>query len=238
MRIPALEYYEWQKGVIAIQDNPPESPSAGDSYIIGEGTGVWEGKDDNIAIYTVSGWTFIAPRKGMFCFVKDKNKLYHYINSWEIYDDKTTQILIVVDEKPNGTHGGTFTGGAWRTRDLNTIRYNTISGASLSSNQIELPAGTYIVSASAPHKQVEKNKIKIRNITASSDLVIGQNSKMSESDKDTSPAILCGKFTLSSTSKIELQHRCNTSKTDTGFGFACGFGVVEVYSQVYIEKIG
>lgn len=49
-----------------------------------------------------------------------------------------------------GTHGGTFTAGAWRTRDLNTVLTNTISGASLSNNQITLPAGKYYVEASAP----------------------------------------------------------------------------------------
>lgn len=83
MRIPALEHYEWQKGVISIQDTPPASPSRGDSYIVGEGFGNWSGQDGKIAIYDVSGWTFIAPVKGMFCFVKDVDKLYYYVISWE-----------------------------------------------------------------------------------------------------------------------------------------------------------
>src|SRR5690242_14620433 len=38
--------------------------------------------------------------------------------------------------------GGTFTSGAWRTRTLNEELRNTL-GASLASNQITLPAGSY-----------------------------------------------------------------------------------------------
>ena len=52
--------------------------------------------------------------------------------------------------KEQGTQGGAFTAGAWQTRDLNTVLTNTITGASLTANQITLPAGKYYVEASAP----------------------------------------------------------------------------------------
>ena len=42
--------------------------------------------------------------------------------------------LHIQDQKPQGTYGGTFTAGAWRTRDLNTVLTNTITGASLAAN--------------------------------------------------------------------------------------------------------
>ena len=61
--------------------------------------------------------------------------------------------LHIQDQKPQGTNGGTFTSGAWRTRDLNTVLTNTITGASLADNQITLPAGKYYVEASAPAYQ-------------------------------------------------------------------------------------
>ena len=57
----------------------------------------------------------------------------------------------IVDQKANGTNAGSFTSGAWRTRDLNTtIGNNTITGSSLSSNQFTLPSGTYRINASSP----------------------------------------------------------------------------------------
>ena len=49
------------------------------------------------------------------------------------------QLLHVRDEKANGTAGGTNIAGV-NIRDLNTIKTNEITGASVSSNQITLPA--------------------------------------------------------------------------------------------------
>ncbi len=42
------------------------------------------------------------------------------------------EIFHVRDEQLQNTAGGTFTSGAWRTRTLNTVKTNTIGGASLS----------------------------------------------------------------------------------------------------------
>ena len=45
---------------------PPESPGAGQSWIVDAGsTGAWAGKDHAIAIWTAGGWRFVAPREGM-----------------------------------------------------------------------------------------------------------------------------------------------------------------------------
>lgn len=44
--------------------------------------------------------------------------------------------LIINDTKPDNTDGGTFTKDAWRTRDLNTEVYNTISGAKLGTGKV------------------------------------------------------------------------------------------------------
>ena len=41
--------------------------------------------------------------------------------------------LIVEDQKASGTDGGTFTSGAWQTRDLITEGCNNISGAGVVS---------------------------------------------------------------------------------------------------------
>jgi len=62
-----------------------------------------------------------------------------------VSDNFSTQLFHVRDEKSNGVAGGNFTNGAWQTRTLNTSMTNEISGASLSSNQITLPSGTYFI---------------------------------------------------------------------------------------------
>ncbi len=47
-----------------------------------------------------------------------------------------------------------------------------------------------------------------------------------------------GRFTLNATKTISLEHRCNTTSSDDGFGNANGFGGEEVYSDVMIWKVG
>jgi len=70
----------------------------------------------------------------------------------------TRDYILINDTKSSGTHGGTFSSGAWRTRDLNTIVSDTGGHASLSSNQITLEAGTYECFISCPAFDVENHK--------------------------------------------------------------------------------
>lgn len=145
--------------------------------------------------------------------------------------------LHVRDEKPSGTDAGTFTSGAWRTRVLNTVVTNEISGASLASNQITLPAGTYIVRASAPAAVVDRHRAKLVNITDTSDIVLGTSENTSSADTVGTRSLISGKFTISASKVIELQHRCLTSRGSNGLGVMTGFGDVEVYAEVLIIKV-
>ena len=143
-------------------------------------------------------------------------------------------LLHVRDEKPSNTHGGGFSSGAWRTRDLNTVKTNDITGASLASNQITLPAGTYNVHARAPAMVVNLHKAKLRNITDSTDELIGSSEYTSNGIISQSNSWVVGRITIAATKVFELQHRCQTFYV---FGLASSFGVVEVYAEVWIEKI-
>jgi hypothetical protein len=146
-------------------------------------------------------------------------------------------VLIVIDQKTAGTNGGTFTSGARRTRDLNTVRVNRITGASLSSNQITLPAGTYRVEAFAPAQRVGTHQAYIRNITGSADLVIGHSARSEPSSNATTESRVADEFTLAVTSVIELQHQCSTTNATDGFGVAANLGAVEKYTYVFIKRI-
>jgi hypothetical protein len=149
----------------------------------------------------------------------------------------TSQIMIVRDEKSNGTDGGTFTSGAWRTRDLNDVLINTITGASLASDRITLPAGIYKIAANASAFDVNSNVAKIANITDSSDEVIGSTEKTSGTN-NTGKSFIVGVINITSTKVFEIQHRCQSTKSTNGFGLSSSFGVVEIYTAVSIEKIG
>jgi hypothetical protein len=147
-------------------------------------------------------------------------------------------LLHVRDEKPSGTSGGTFTSGSYQTRTLNTTKTNEISGASLASNQITLPAGTYWCEASAMASLVNTHKAKLYNVTDASDILIGTsgyNSQTAAYAYDRS--FVTGRFTLAASKVIELRHRCSVTRATDGFGVAVSFGDVEVYAEAMIWKI-
>lgn len=145
-------------------------------------------------------------------------------------------LLHVRDAKGSGTDGGTFSSGADRTRTLNTTMTNEISGASLASNQISLPAGTYYVYARAPANQVQNHQAFLYNVTDTADILRGSTVYASSGGAVVNDSIVQGRFTIAGTKTIELRHRCQTSKTSDGFGLAASFGT-EVYADVVIWKL-
>jgi hypothetical protein len=148
----------------------------------------------------------------------------------------TLSLLHVRDEKTAGTNGGAFTSGDWRTRDLNAVLTNEITGASLDSNQVTLPAGTYYIEAEAPSSVATEggpvSKARLRDITNSVTLLVGttyrQNANATGAGSATESRIR-GYFTLADTATIELQHRTTVTHV---YGVASDFGEVEVYSDL------
>ena len=148
-------------------------------------------------------------------------------------------LLHVRDEKSSGTEGGTFTSGSFQTRTLNTSVTNEISGASLSSNQITLPSGTYYIHASAGAYVVDAHKLKLRNITDSTDTLIGSSeySEVGATDRGFCRSYVIGRFTIGASKTFEIQHRAGATRNTNGLGVASGFSVVEVYADVQIWKV-
>ena len=147
-------------------------------------------------------------------------------------------LLHVRDEKASGTHGGGFTSGSFLKRDLNTTLTNEISGASISSSVITLPAGTYYIKASAPACECQFHKAKLTNTTDSSDVIIGTSQhNRADNNYAVSRSYVIGRFTIASSKNFELQHRCSTTRSTDGFGLATSFSVVEVYTDVQIWKV-
>ncbi|MCK5614134.1 hypothetical protein KAR91_70370 [Candidatus Pacearchaeota archaeon] len=113
---------------------------------------------------------------------------------------------------------------------------DTGSHASLAGNQITLAAGTYKVRAHAPASNVNAHKTKLRNITDASDVIIGTSEYASFVNVAQTISFIEGRFTIATPKVFELQHRCQTSKSFTGFGLAFGVGVIEVYSVIEFWK--
>jgi hypothetical protein len=149
-----------------------------------------------------------------------------------------TDFLHIRDEKANGTQGGTFTSGAFRTRDLNTEKTNSITGASLASNQITLPAGSYYIEALSYAFRTDGNICQWYNVTDTSSTILGMNSTSGPGDTAPGYSTLRGYFTIAAQKVFELQHRCQTTASTFGFGIRNECGQTEVYSDVLIWKVG
>ncbi len=144
--------------------------------------------------------------------------------------------LHIQDEKTVGTEGGAATAGVWQTRTLNTIKTNEMPGASLSSNQFILPAGTYYIEWSAPAVQIGGHHTKLRNITESVDVLIGSTEVNDVSIANQTRSFGNGRFTIAIAITFEIQHRVSTSRATFGFGTGAGFAT-EIYTIVKIEKV-
>lgn len=147
------------------------------------------------------------------------------------------QFLHVRDQKASGTDGGTFTSGSYITRTLNNSQTNTITGASLASNRITLPAGTYRILACAPGYRVYRHKAILYNVTGSATLKVGTAESATPGANVVTRSFVTGQFTLGVTSNLEIRHQCEQSFANQGLGWASGFGDSEVYTDVMIWKV-
>jgi hypothetical protein len=147
-------------------------------------------------------------------------------------------ILHVQHKVASGTLGGTFTGGSWQTAPLQTIITNNITGASLATNQITLPAGTYDIVAASQGHTVQGHVIKLRNITDSADVLYGIPDYAENALGRVSVSRLMGRFTIAATKVLELQAYCQNTGGNSGFGnpmsITSGF---EIYRDVHITKV-
>lgn len=147
-------------------------------------------------------------------------------------------MVVVADEKTSGTNGGTFTAGAWRTRDLNTLIVNDDTTASLSSNQVTLPAGTYECWISASAFDVNAHMIRLQDITGTATIATGSAEFARNGDAGSmTRSFVYSKFTLSVSSALEVQHRSSGTKATNGFGVASGFET-NTYTTATFRKVG
>ena len=153
------------------------------------------------------------------------------------------QLLHVRDERSSGTANSDIgTGTTWTQRVLNTSKTNEISSATLVSNQISLPAGTYYIDAEAPHFLVADaghidGKSKLYNITDSSDILVGNTISMEGNSSGVVRGVfrsrIRGRFTLAGTKTVEIR----SIQSTPGSIPAAGFSTTEVYTDVSIWKI-
>ena len=137
----------------------------------------------------------------------------------------------IVDSKAEGTNGGTFTLGAWRTRDLNTEVTDPDGIVSISANAFTLAAGSYLIKWICPAYSVGEHKSRLYDVTGTAGIQNGMSAY--------SPAASSGaaRVTPSGSNVYRIEHWCITTLATYGFGVDTGTGTgVEIYAQVEILK--
>ena len=168
------------------------------------------------------------------------------IAGWSSYSQFLAAVPIqktsyIKDVKAQNTAGGTFTSGAWRTRDLNVINENgsitngTCTFASLSANQFTLQPGTYRINASAPAYAVQNNQSKLYNITTSADVTLGSN-EYSPASGTACRSLITTTITLGTANTFEVRHYGTATGTTNGFGLVMNIGL-ESYTNIEIIKV-
>ena len=151
---------------------------------------------------------------------------------------KFASYAIIRDEKSDAD-GGTFTAGAWRTRDLNTEVADADGIVSISNNQFTLQAGTYLIKASTPAYESAFHQNRLYNITDSSVVDTGSSAYTKVSSYVQTNSILSSRFTISGAKVFEVQHRADATKSSQGFGVrtSAGFSTAaDIYTIVEIYK--
>ncbi len=147
-----------------------------------------------------------------------------------------SSVLHLQHQQASGTNGGTPTLSSWTKYTLNTSVKNDISGASLSSSVITLPAGTYEISAGNWHENLGNGKLRLRNTTDSTTEVLGE-SVQSPGSGEQARLVLYGEFTLTGTKDLELQYyRTGWTGGSSSLGQAVSQGT-EIYGDVRIRKV-
>ena len=150
----------------------------------------------------------------------------------------SNSFAIFEHQETSGTSGGTSSssGTNWYTRTLNTTVYNGITGCSRSSNQITLPAGTFFINAKSLHYYADYTKIKIRNITNSTDVAFSLNAFLYYLSAVQGLVELQTITTIAASKTFELQYRTTYAYATNGLGLACSFGT-EVYANLTIVQL-
>ena len=168
-----------------------------------------------------------------------------------------SQLFHIRDERSSGTDGDNMTVSTWNTRTLNTEKTDELS-ITLGGSTIPLLAGTYYIEVDAVTYftgtsvagvlDAVTSKLRLRNITDSTTLVVGLSTKFQENDDGGGNNQFCewmlyprlsGRFTLAGAKSVEIQNWVTNalSSPTTKGGKAISSGENEVYTDLRLWKL-
>lgn len=148
-------------------------------------------------------------------------------------DQLVSQRMVLTDLKSASTNAASSVAGV-QTRDLNTIAYNTIPGATLAANAALLPPGTYVFRGRAPAASVGRHQAKLYNATASTTAIVGANALSALPDTAMTDSVFTGVISVAVTTSFRIDHYTFAVGS---LGSSSGSGEPSIYSTLEIERI-
>ena len=147
------------------------------------------------------------------------------------------QIMIVQHQEAMVGGGGDAVAGV-NIRDLNIVQFSNLVGASLSSKQITLSAGTYRMKGWAGCYHGNNHKAYVYDVTNSRRVIAGSSEHAYSSSYDTCASFVNGVISTTGTTVFELRHHIIYATT-SGLGTATGVTTAgpEVYAELEITRI-
>ncbi len=209
--------------------------TAADLNITNSGIPVFASTVERDAAFGGTGEKTLA--EGQFAYLETGNVTQYYDGAaWQSVSAAPTQ-AVFREEQAAGTYGGSSTSGSYQKRVLNTTVVNNITGCSIASSVITLPAGSYYVTAVAPvYGGNGAFRCRLQNTTDATTIGNGTN-QVNGGVTDAEQGLIEYYFTLAATKNIELQTRVTSSVATDGLGGRCNFGDTEVYSSISITKV-
>ena len=165
--------------------------------------------------------------------------------SWSTVNSPAfTSYAVIVDEKALGTVGGTFTTGAWRTRDLQTKVTDEDVIVTIATNAFTLTTGSYLIRWSAPALWAGSHQTRLYDVTGTAGVGTGSSEYSApvpggypgSINQVLNRSVGSARVNISGASNVyTIEHRCSTTTSSEGWGVAGSFGV-EVYTIVEIYK--
>jgi len=175
--------------------------------------------------------------EGQLCYLSATNVVQYYDGAaWATVGPAAAASVAIFNEtQSSGTNGGTATAGSYVKRTLNTTIQNGITGCSIASSVITLPAGTYFVEGfGTVFNLVDNYKNRLQNTSDATTTVLSINGFNQATVMGTAQVI--GYFTIAASKNFELQTRVGSTVATNGYGPCVTFGD-EIYSTIMITKV-
>lgn len=183
--------------------------------------------------YTLAVTPIAASSAGAL-FVEGDSVVLHFQRTGDKGDTGVPyNVLHVRDERASGTAAPAATTGT-TTRTINTTKVNSIAGASLASNQITLPAGTYDFQIFAGHAYISGAPF-LYNVTDAAVAISGM-AHLASTSVPSGVTPVQGRVTIAATKVFELRHAVTATAATPTFGFTVTSGHVEIFLDIFVSK--